>query len=641
MATQYKFAKRKQTLVKVEYPKWMRGENELVSSYKVKPEEVSQLIDCQLTEDGSIQFPRDGQAYYGNEDGSKVTGIFSYYKSDNTHQLLRICGTALQKLNTTTNNWDTISGKTFTTTLDTNGVMAYDRLYLVNGTDALSYYDGSDIHVFTAISAPTSPSVARTGGNDGTYTYSYKITAVTNIGETLPTAAATKTADVATLSDTVYMTISWTAATSAVGYNVYGRKDGSWYFMKYVEGNTSTSYVDKGTDTPNELFTPPEHNSTGGPVGTQIELYKDSLFILGDPNNPSRLYYSGGGDKINDFSVTNGGGFIDINKNDGQKGTGLKVFKNTILVFKEDSIYQFSFATTGSPQVVQVTPSVGCISGRSIVAVENDIFFAHRRGVFSIGNEQGFAIDVLRSNEVSQKERTTWQSIEATRYDNISAIYATKNNVNLIIFAYTPSGSTYNSKAIIYDRERLGWYKWTNIQANCWTNYIDSNGGLHVLYGDDNSGYVKEILTGSDDFGTPISGYAYLRSEAFNDPTVYKKLKDVSVLLRNPSGSANMSIVADGLGTVYQTNVNTVSPSINFGHYVFSEFLFGESYGTGAITTSDEMVLRTKRNINSVAKMFQLRFNNGSSGASFILMSIKMTAKPKSERYRPNTDLIS
>lgn len=639
MAIKYNFAKRKSNLIKASYLKWTRGENELVSSYKVKPEEVAQLVDCQLTEDGSIQFPRDGQAYYGGTSGSKVTGVFSYYKSDGTKELIRMSGTTLQKKNG--DSWTNITGKTYTTTLDTNGVMAYDRLYLVNGIDALSYYDGSVIQTFTAISAPTGPSVSRTGGSVGSYTFSYKVTAVTNIGETLPTAAATATANQATLDTSVYMTFSWTAATNAVGYNVYGRKDGSWYFMKYIEGNSSTSYADKGTDTPNELFTPPDSNSTGGPVGTQIELYKDSLFIIGDPSNPSRLYYSGGGDKINDFSVTNGGGFVDINKNDGQKGTGLKVFKNTILVFKEDSIYQFSFATTGSPQVVQVTPAVGCVSGRSIVAVENDIFFAHLRGIFSIGNEQGFAIDVLRSNEISQKERPTWRSIAPDRYDSISAVYATKNNVNLIIFSYTPTGSSYNSKAIVYDRERLGWYKWNNIQANSWTNYIDSSGDLHVLYGDDNSGYVKEVLTGSDDFGTPISGYAYLRSESFEDPTVYKKLKDVSVVLRNPVGSANMSIVADGMSTVYQTNINTISPSINFGHYVWSEFLFGESYGTGSVTTSDEVVLRTKRNINSVAKMFQLRFDNGSSGASFVLMGVKLVAKPKSERYRKVTDLIT
>jgi len=640
MARKYELPKRKTKLLTSQQDKWIRGLNTLVSNTQIRDDELSSATDIQLVEDGKIQCPRDGQGYFGNSSGSRVTGLFAYYKSDGTRQLLRIEGTHLQKYNTSTSNWDNISGATYTTTLRTEGVVAYDKLYLENGTDNLSYYDGSSISTFTAISAPSAPTVTRTGSS-GSYTYSYKITAVTATGESTASSAGSTTLNQAALDTSNYMTVSWSAVTNATGYNVYGRKDGFWTFITYLEGNGSTSYVDKGTVTPSPVFTPPEGNSTGGQKGKYIALYKDSLFIFGDPSNPSRLYYSGGGDNITDFTIGGGGGFIDISKNDGQVGTGLIVFKNTLIVFKEESIYQFSFDSSGLPQVVQVNPSIGCIAPRSIVAVENDIFFASRRGVFTIGNEAGFAFDVLRTNELSSRVRSIYNTIDPAYIQNTSAVYATTGNVNLVIFAFTPAGSTTNSQAIVYDRERLGWYKWTNIKANCWLSWRGTDGVLYVLYGDDSSGYVKKILSGTNDFGSAIEGTFQLKSDDFKDITTYKSLKDISIVLREPSGNANLSVIVDGTTSTYSANISTISPAINWGHYVFNRFLFVEAYGSGAVTTGDEIVLRTKRNLNSEGKTFALQFNNGSSGASFTLLNTKMTASPRSERYRHSGDVIT
>lgn len=616
---------------------WKAGLNKLVSNTQLKETELAEIVDSQIIEDGKIQCPRDGQARYGSSSGSRVLGLGGFYKSDGTQKLVRSVGTTLQYYNA--GSWSNISGFTYTTGLRTNYVTAYDKLYISNGEDSLTYYDGSSITSFTEISAPSAPSVTRSGGSSGSYTFSYKITAVTAVGETTASAAGSTTLNQSTLDSSVYMQLSWSAVTNAIGYNIYGRKDGQWYYMTYVEGNTSTSYNDKNTVTPQTAFTPPEGNTTGGPKGKHITLYKDSLFIFGDPDNPSRLYYSGGGDKINDFTIANGGGFIDIAKNDGTVGTGLIVFKNTLIVFKEDSIYQFSFDTSGLPQVVQVNPSVGCIAPRSIIAVENDVFFASRRGIFTVGNEPGFSFDVLRTNEISARVRPIFQTISPTYIENIAAVYATKSNVNLAIFSYTPSGSTTNSKALVFDRERGCWYEWTNITANCWTQYVDTDGSVKVLYGDDSSGYTNEALIGSSDFGSAIHGYFKLRSDDFGFLNMYKKLKDLDLIFRNPSGSISVDIINDGVSVARTVPVSTVSPSVNWAHYTFQDFLFAESQGTG-VSSQDDNILRTLRNVNIEARSFQLGFDNNSS-ASFVLLETHMTAKPRSARYRKSTDLIS
>jgi len=616
---------------------WIRGVNKLVSNTQTKENELASGTDIQLVEDGKVKCPRDGQSYYGAEKDSQVVGLYPYYKSGESASLLRISGTTLQVYNS--GSWDNVSGASYTAGLDTEGVMAFDRLYLTNGTDNLSYYDGTNITSFSAVSAPAAPTVTRDGGSAGTFTFSYKITSVTDVGESLASSAGSTTLNQSTLSSTVKMSVSWSAVTGAIGYNVYGRKDGKWYFITYLEGNGSVSYSDAGAITPSEVFPPPEGDTTTGPKAKYIAVYKDSLFLIGDPDNPSRLYYSAGGDLINDFTIGSGGGFIDIAKNNGQKGVGMIVFKDALLVFKEGSIYSFSFGSEGLPQVQQVTAAVGAVSGRSIVAVENDVFFASSRGIFTIGNESGFAFDVLRTNELSAKIRPVFQTIETTRLEDIAAVYSTVNNTNLVIFSYTPAGSTTNSKAIIYDRERLAWVEWTNLSANCWANFRNSSSVEMTLYGDDSSGYVKRIFDGSDDFGTAIAGSFKLKAVDFKESNIYKKLKDIDIILRQPTGVVTLNLITDGVNTELTVPLTTVSPSVNFAHYVFTQFLFGVSVGEG-LSEQDNNLLRTLKNVNIEARSFQLGFANQGTG-SFTLLEVDLSAKLRADRFRRSTDLVT
>lgn len=636
----YPQRQRKSNLIVARMESWIKGLNTLVSNTQIKANELSEAYNIQLVEDGKPQLPRDGQAYYGSESGTKVTGIFPYYQADGTKSLLRTSGTALELYNS--GSWGTVSGYTYTTGLDTNGCTAYDRLYVLNGTDPLTYYNGTSITSFTAIAKPNAPTVTRTG-TTGTYTFSYKISAVGPTGgETDPSDAGTAVANVATLDTNTFMTVAWSAVTNAVGYNVYGRKDGRWYFLTYLEGNGSVSYVDKNQDTTDESVIPMLANYTGGVKGRYLTVYKDTLIIGGDPTYPSRVYYSGGGDKINDFSAGVGGGFVDVSANDGQIVTGLIVFKDSLIIFKERSIYKFAFTTSGAPSLELINPAVGCIAPRSIIAVENDVFFASERGIFSIGNEAGYSFDVLRTNELSAKVRSIFQSINPLYISKISAIYATKSNTNLVIFSFTPSGGTYNSEAIVYDRERLGWLHWSNIQANCWTQYTDSTGVQRVLYGDDNSGYVKEILTGTDDFGSSIDAYFRIKAESGGEIERHKILKNVFLVLRKPSGNAiTVNIIKDGTTTAKTIMLSLISPAINFGHYLFNAFLFKTAYGTGSITEQNTNMVRRITNINLLGRTFMLEFKNNATSSRLTLLSVVLEMKPKSSHYYQSGEVVN
>lgn len=80
------------------------------------------------------------------------------------------------------------------------------------------------VDIFTHAAVPAAPTVttATTGGTLPAATYSYRVSALTALGETLAGLAAT----VAATGSTSKTTIAWTAVTSATGYRVYGRTAG-------------------------------------------------------------------------------------------------------------------------------------------------------------------------------------------------------------------------------------------------------------------------------------------------------------------------------------------------------------------------------------------------------------------------------
>jgi prepilin-type N-terminal cleavage/methylation domain-containing protein len=98
---------------------------------------------------------------------------------------------------------------------------------------------------------------AASGGTLGSGTYKYDVTAVLASGVEM---SGTIASVVVSSGSTNKITVSWSAYTGAVSYNVYGRDDGSdtAQGLRLLTSTTSTSYVDTGSvDTSTVLSGPP------------------------------------------------------------------------------------------------------------------------------------------------------------------------------------------------------------------------------------------------------------------------------------------------------------------------------------------------------------------------------------------------
>ena len=107
-----------------------------------------------------------------------------------------------------------------------------------------------------SVSAPASPSATATTGS-GSTTYKYKITAVVEqqFEESLPTAEVSCTNDLTTSGNE--NTISYTAVTDAIKYNIYKDKSG---VFGYIGSSETTSFIDDNIE-PDVSDTPPRANN--------------------------------------------------------------------------------------------------------------------------------------------------------------------------------------------------------------------------------------------------------------------------------------------------------------------------------------------------------------------------------------------
>jgi hypothetical protein len=130
------------------------GYNAYVNKTQVRDNESPDMINMDFVGESAIKTRQGFIKYTSSEIVSdhKPTGIFTY-DTGASIEVVYSCNTSFYKGSGGTN----ISGITYTADLDTNACQVGDRLYIANGTDDLSYYDGTNTVTTGIASAPADP----------------------------------------------------------------------------------------------------------------------------------------------------------------------------------------------------------------------------------------------------------------------------------------------------------------------------------------------------------------------------------------------------------------------------------------------------------------------------------------------------
>lgn len=141
---------------------------------------AKEALNLYLTQDGRWS-TRWGTAYYGLAitGETKIIATGKYIKSDKSQEKIAICSSGKAYKSVDGGAWSEITGATFTTTaVKYDFEQANNYLYISNGVDRMTRYNGSVLFRYTPLSAPTGVSASRNVLAAGSYHNYYRITAV-------------------------------------------------------------------------------------------------------------------------------------------------------------------------------------------------------------------------------------------------------------------------------------------------------------------------------------------------------------------------------------------------------------------------------------------------------------------------------
>lgn len=631
------------------------GLNSLLNPTEIKQNELSQADNLMLTGLGSPTKRWGTQIYFMAGATGAVRSQGAYYNGS-TNEALAITdwGYLTKKSGA---SYTMITGASWASGYEAIMTQLDNKVYIVSSQRELIRYAGSTLVGFATIAVPTTSAITNLSGASGLgelTAVSYRIASEGKVGETL---ASTAISLASVQADPLLhrVRVTWTAVSAAsgdlTGYVIYGRQPGRETFMARVN-NTTTTYDDDGTDDPALTIDPKTADETGGLRAKYIIRYKDRLIYAGINNDPTRVVISGRVPNQEKNHWSYGGAYILVDPDSGDNITGLGISKyvnggDAIIVFKERSIWILTLGTVTignytltDPQYQLLTMSHGCVSHKTIAAVEDDLFFLSRRGVYGLGFKQNL-VNVIATTEISAKVRNKFEELNPAQWTRASAEYKDFKYV----LSYPESGQSNNNKQLVFDRERAAWMGPWTIAGNNLTKYYDSDNKERLTYGSNVTPFIYDLSSdyGSDD-NESINTTLKTRKEDFGSWNLFKTIKDVFTRFREVTGEVNVSIfVDDRNGTVQTVKSFTIASSADSGNSGWASFLWGDAqWGDSKASASIGDVSEIFRwaNINSTGRSIQIQVTTDGENDKYKLLGVKLTAQNQGKGSIPASERV-
>lgn len=579
-----------------------KGLNTLLRDSELSPEQAKQMQNLILEGKGIVtQRPGTANLYQASTNG-KLRGLFGS-KIASVNDLLAVSDDGwLTKKNG--ESYTQIIGASWASGYKVRMAQLRDQVYLVQSQRPMTRYNGTTLLSYTTLLAPTSLTATNISGVTGSFTYSWRVAAVTDIGRTLASDPVVLAALPENVENTI-VRLNWTAPTGASGlvksYEIYGREQGDQTRMTGISPS-STSWDDDGSVVPSMISGCPDFNETAGPNAKFITKSVGKIVVANIGSKKSRLMWSGADINAGKFSWTVGGGYTDLDDNDGTEITGMvEIEENKIIVWKERSIFQVKLTFNADlgivePLVTKITNEVGCMSADTIMPAINNYFFIGLRpgrgiSLNSLGYETNIAAAILRTAEISKVITPDLEAVNLARLDDMFAIV-----YGGVYWWFFPIGAT-AMRCYGYDLERLSLHGPHSFPDNpvVGTIWYDELGMPRMVYGDGDDAYVTEVSkTYTNDKGVDFQSVFTSKRENFGLPFKLKTILKAFIHLADVQGgdvSVQLNIENDEGNTTTVASFNISSPSqyAGFGSFMFGTKRFGDTdqASTSSTNTSE------------------------------------------------------
>jgi hypothetical protein len=232
-----------------------------------------------------------------------------------------------------------------------------------------------------------------------------------------------------------------------LGEDITGRK-----IYRTENGGTTYKLLSNGTIANNTAVTLTDSDADGAlgaelsvtstatpPKGKIILVHNNRLWILNNPDNPSRAYYSD--DSSHDyFPAIN---YLDIRQNDGDEITFAKNLLGKLTIGKNNTIQKIY--TEGTPaedwEISDPFSSVGCHAMYSAVNTPIGIVYLSNNGIYVFNGQHSSLISDQVTPEIKDINSSDFVNVWGEYYKN--AYYMAYTSVR--------SGATANNRVLVYD----------------------------------------------------------------------------------------------------------------------------------------------------------------------------------------------
>jgi hypothetical protein len=575
---------------------WSRGRFSRLDRDRTPLEGLVVTENVRLDQDGTVA-PRYGLKLYGVQPVGTVLGKpFEYVRMNGTTPetwLIWMENRAGVGTVVTAKNGAAaivVSGKTYSSTAKAHFEQIYGKVIITNGSDTLSWMDvqTQTITVMTVLTQPTGVSATAAVINGSTSTLRYRVTAC-NQGETAASSAVT--VGVSRLRETwngttEYVDFVFNRVTNATRYNIYvGDTTGSEFYLDTVSDNSAAgatqTYRDIGSlpTTPTRMA--PVGDSTAGPKTTRSTNIKGQIYMVGDVDNPGRIWFGGAGSSALDFSSFNGGGWVEPNKGgkdvpvivkpfrDG-KGTSMAVClsKGTNGAGKR-YLLQPQTTTLGNYTIsymsVQEDNGADGTDSPDAVLLMNDSLFYPSRGGFKVSNTKANLQNLISTSGISDNIAPDVASLSSQYMDAADGL---ADSANQMLYFAVPYASTTNSQIWTVDlRQKGAWMTPWNIAADGMWFYADNTDGKTkhlILVG--NKFYEFDPGTATNDDGVAFQTTVGSGEIKFGDNGEWASIIDVTFEFLRPQGNINLAVTVhteDGTLPLTETMSSSTSQTIS------------------------------------------------------------------------------
>jgi hypothetical protein len=373
-------------------------------------------------------------------------------------------------------------------------------------------------------------------------------------------------------------------------------------FVNYEsEGNFGTVYI---TDSNNKIaefqitleggsnvfhFETLERSTPINPK--RVTIFSERLIVAGQSDADSTVAYS---TRLKPYDFTGASaGTIDT----GDVIVGIKVFRNSLVIFCKNSIYELTNLDS-TPILKSVTKNIGCVDGNTIQEIGGDLIFLAPDGLRTIAGTARIG-DV----ELSSISRKILPLIN-TLLDNISSFTISsmviRERSQYRLFYFQSGQASSAQKGIIgtfkFDANGVPAFEWSEtvgMEIKRCTSDLDVN-NKEVQFGSNETGFVYQLDTGNNFDGSNINAQFQTPDMDYGDNGLRKSLYAVKANIE-PEGTNNnlkLRIRYDFESTdVPQPgpfNVGNLSSAAVFGS---STSIFGTSVFGAVVLPSKRMIV--------------------------------------------------